>query len=490
ALPGAASTARSPWFQAVAVGAVILAAALAGWFAAELRRPGVFPVSGDFSITEPRNLESPNSPARDLSAMEPRAGEIREESAEDSIQAIPEAYAPRTAVLPEAQDDIGMLDLENDEKLLDLLDENPDLLAESLNAIEPGEVEIAEATVEKAGEQVAPAPAAQSEKTDDPGQDLSQAGFTAPDPRLPAAIQKVEAEALRGVAEAQHDLAAVYTAGHAGVSRDYTRAAFWFRKAADQGVANAAYNLGVLNHQGLGVPVDIKAAIGWYEKAAELGHPEAQYNLGIAYIEGVGVTYMPQKAARYFEAAAAEGVLEAAYNLGLIYENGLLGKPEPDKALMWYKRAADKGNPEAKAALSQLAKSLDMDVNEVNGIVESLKEGDRKAETPVAPVSVPDKTISRENARLSPVVAPGAPVRETREAGLQAPPPNQALLAQVQDYLMKSGLYPGPADGRGGPLTEDAIRSYQSLNGLSVDGRANEKLLAHMLTNPGDYLKN
>ncbi|MCF8496740.1 MAG: hypothetical protein K9G62_08780, partial [Alphaproteobacteria bacterium] len=61
ALPGAASTARSPWFQAVAVGAVMLAAALAGWFAAELRRPGVCPVSGDFSITEPRNLESPNS---------------------------------------------------------------------------------------------------------------------------------------------------------------------------------------------------------------------------------------------------------------------------------------------------------------------------------------------------------------------------------------------------------------------------------------------
>src|SRR5690606_13751806 len=115
----------------------------------------------------------------------------------------------------------------------------------------------------------------------------------------------------------------------------------------------------------------------WYEGAAALGHPEAQYNLGIAYIEGVGVPYDAAKAAGHFEQAAGQGVMEAAYNLGLIYENGLLGEAKPDEALMWYKTAADKGSPEAKAALEQLAKNLNISIDQVNGIAER-KANERK----------------------------------------------------------------------------------------------------------------
>jgi TPR repeat protein len=103
--------------------------------------------------------------------------------------------------------------------------------------------------------------------------------------------------------------------------------------------------------------------------------PEAQYNLGIAYIEGVGVSYDPFKANAYFEKAAAQGIMEAAYNLGLIYENGLLGKPQPEEALVWYKNAADKGSPEAKAALEQLAKTLNIGVDEINEMVEDVRAG-------------------------------------------------------------------------------------------------------------------
>lgn len=47
------------------------------------------------------------------------------------------------------------------------------------------------------------------------------------------------------VLEAQHDLAALYTSGIDGNNPDYKKAAYWFRKAADQNVANACYNLGV-----------------------------------------------------------------------------------------------------------------------------------------------------------------------------------------------------------------------------------------------------
>ena len=115
-------------------------------------------------------------------------------------------------------------------------------------------------------------------------------------------------------------------------------------------------------------------AVKWYEKAALKGLAEAQYNLGIANLEGVGMSYDAEKAAFYFENAARQGVVEAAYNLGLIYENGLLlGRAEPGKALSWYKYAAEQGSPEARSALNQLASSLGISVEDVNSIVDTVR---------------------------------------------------------------------------------------------------------------------
>ena len=45
----------------------------------------------------------------------------------------------------------------------------------------------------------------------------------------------------------------------------------WFRKAAEQGLARAQYNLGVGYYQGAGVPQDYVAAARWFRMAAEAG---------------------------------------------------------------------------------------------------------------------------------------------------------------------------------------------------------------------------
>jgi uncharacterized protein len=48
----------------------------------------------------------------------------------------------------------------------------------------------------------------------------------------------------------------------------------WFRKAADQGYAEAQYNLGLMYEDGRGVPQDHAEAVKWWGKAAALGfHP-------------------------------------------------------------------------------------------------------------------------------------------------------------------------------------------------------------------------
>ena len=61
------------------------------------------------------------------------------------------------------------------------------------------------------------------------------------------------------------------------------------RVAAEQGVADAQFNLGSMYDLGLGVPQDDAEAVRWYRLAAEQGDAGAQYNLGLMYEHGRGV---------------------------------------------------------------------------------------------------------------------------------------------------------------------------------------------------------
>ena len=53
----------------------------------------------------------------------------------------------------------------------------------------------------------------------------------------------------------------------------------WYRKAAEQGDADAQYNLGISYDRGEGVPQDYVEAVKWYRKAAEQGDADAQNKL-------------------------------------------------------------------------------------------------------------------------------------------------------------------------------------------------------------------
>ena len=66
-----------------------------------------------------------------------------------------------------------------------------------------------------------------------------------------------------------------------GVPEDDAEAVKWYRKAAEQGDADAQSNLGGMYANGWGVPEDDGEAVKWYRKAAEQGHASGQYNLGL-----------------------------------------------------------------------------------------------------------------------------------------------------------------------------------------------------------------
>ena len=63
----------------------------------------------------------------------------------------------------------------------------------------------------------------------------------------------------------------MYTEGQ-GVPQDYAEAMRWYSLAADQGLATAQVNLGVMYGTGRGVPQDDVEAHVWYNlAAAQLG---------------------------------------------------------------------------------------------------------------------------------------------------------------------------------------------------------------------------
>ena len=88
------------------------------------------------------------------------------------------------------------------------------------------------------------------------------------------ALRLIRPLAEQGDADAQYNLGNVYVTGK-GVPKDGAEAAKWFRRAADQGHATAQYNLGVLFGGGWGVPQNYAEAAKWYRLAAGQGHANA-----------------------------------------------------------------------------------------------------------------------------------------------------------------------------------------------------------------------
>ena len=90
-------------------------------------------------------------------------------------------------------------------------------------------------------------------------------------------------------------------------SGDYTTALKEFAALAEQGDADAQFNLALMYEKGKGVPQDYKQAVKWYTKAAEQGDAEAQYNLGTMYAIGQGVPQDNVYAHMWFNLAAVDG---------------------------------------------------------------------------------------------------------------------------------------------------------------------------------------
>jgi uncharacterized protein len=119
-----------------------------------------------------------------------------------------------------------------------------------------------------------------------------------------------------------------------------------FRKAADQGLADAQYSLGPMYSNGESVPQNFTEALSWYRKAADQGHAKAQNDIGRMYYLGEGVPRDYAEAVRWFRKAAERGGADGMYSLGVTYEQGNGVLRDNVQAHMWYSLAASRYSAE------------------------------------------------------------------------------------------------------------------------------------------------
>ncbi len=87
----------------------------------------------------------------------------------------------------------------------------------------------------------------------------------------PKAYAMIVPLAEGGHALAQYQMGLMLEQGQ-GTAPNLTEAYKWYKKAADQGIADAYFALGQIYHRGVVVPVDAIQAFASFDVAAQLGH--------------------------------------------------------------------------------------------------------------------------------------------------------------------------------------------------------------------------
>ena len=179
----------------------------------------------------------------------------------------------------------------------------------------------------------------------------AQQGTEAETPKKMVADLMKRAE--RGDAQAQWELGIMYHEGQ-GVPKDAAKAIEWIQKAAAQGVAKAQFSLGGMYRYGSGVSKDAAKAIEWYQKAAAQGGADAQHNVGQIYYNGEGVLKDVAKAVEWFQKAAAQGEVNSQALLGTMYYSGEGVLKDAAKAVEWFQKAAAQGDVNSQALLGTM----------------------------------------------------------------------------------------------------------------------------------------
>jgi hypothetical protein len=210
--------------------------------------------------------------------------------------------------------------------------------------------------------------------------------------------------------------------------------------------------------QGEGVEKDLSAAVFWYRGAAEKGLAVAQNNLGIMMQFGRGTEVNPLTAAAWYHAAAMGGDPFGQINLANVHANGIGVEPDLVEAYAWILIARISGDEKASEIATEYARRLSprLDSEARHQAIEraTILRDEANAET-----------ARRQSRNLVPLAV--------EEMGLPA--------AAAQRYLKELGYLDSIIDGIAGPSTTQAVMRFQSDQSLEPDGRIDETLIEALL---------
>lgn len=184
---------------------------------------------------------------------------------------------------------------------------------------------------------------------------------------------------------------------------------------AEQGNADAQYDVGEMFEKGSGVAIDAKKAFVWFEKSAAQGHVKAQFRVAFMYYKGLGVDANVNKAYQLMEKPANDGNVRAQYYLGQMLVNGDGVKADHDEAFTWYSRSSLGGYKPADDALAELKRSA----------VEKARKDEERArkdeESAVKNLAKAPKTAKSQTAKAE------TPKTDTPMAAYSAPGSSQQI---------------------------------------------------------------
>lgn len=167
----------------------------------------------------------------------------------------------------------------------------------------------------------------------------------------------VIAAMLTGVLAAPASAQSVKSGIEAWQKSDYAAAVAIWRPLAENGDADAAFNLGQAYRLGRGVPLNLGAAQSWFERAARKGHVDAATTLGLMLFENGNQT----GGLRWLREAAQKGDPRALLVYGTALFNGDGIPRDPVLGYAYVSRAAAQGLQPARDTLAQLDSLLPLE---------------------------------------------------------------------------------------------------------------------------------
>ena len=232
------------------------------------------------------------------------------------------------------------------------------------------------------------------------------------------------------------------------------------RLAANRNQPAAQYRLAKLYESGTGITEDQITARELIQRAASGGNRIAMHDLGNYFASGQGGLDRDMgEALDWFTKAAERGVVDSQFNVAFLREGNEGVPADKETALFWYYVAARQGDQGAPDRISVLSPSFDAAT-----LANIKSRADRFNPKPVDEAAngvfrnVPwNKTPSQTAS-----AAKSAEILKIRDA--------QTLLSDL-------GYEVGQPDGIAGAKTRDAVKSFESVNGLPETGEVTEELI-------------